>query len=58
MDESATNDIPQVSLLENEMLTEIFTETEVKETIFQMEHNKAQVQMGFLQSFTKSSGFF
>jgi mannosylglycoprotein endo-beta-mannosidase len=47
MDESSINDIPQVSLLENEMLTEMFTGAEVKEAIFQMEHNKAPGPDGF-----------
>jgi hypothetical protein len=51
MDESTTNDIPQVSLLENGMLTEIFTETEVKEAIFQMERNKAPGPDGFPPEF-------
>ena len=47
MDESTINDIPQVSLLENDMLTDIFSETEVKEAIFQMEHNKTPGPDGF-----------
>jgi len=47
MDQSTTNDIPQVSLLENDMLTDKFSETEVKEAIFQMEHNKAPGPDGF-----------
>ena len=34
-------DIPQVSDIENELLMEAFTEKEIKEVIFQMEHNKA-----------------
>ena len=34
-------DIPQVSDIENELLMEPFTEKEIKEVIFQMEHNKA-----------------
>jgi hypothetical protein len=39
--ESRIDDIPQVSEVENDILTSLFTETEVKEAIFQMEHNKA-----------------
>ena len=39
--ESRTEDIPQVSVAENEMLTDTFTEKEVKQAIFQMEQNKA-----------------
>jgi hypothetical protein len=38
--ESWIDDIPQVSEVENDILTSLFTETEVKENIFQMEHNK------------------
>jgi hypothetical protein len=34
-------DIPQVSDLENEILSGAFSENEIKEAIFQMEHNKA-----------------
>jgi mannosylglycoprotein endo-beta-mannosidase len=41
LDESQTEDIPQVSDLENEFLTEPFTHEEVRAAIFQMEHNKA-----------------
>jgi hypothetical protein len=32
--------IPQVTSQENELLIEKFTKTEVKDAIFQMEHNK------------------
>lgn len=35
------DDIPQVSDMENEVLTMEFTEDEVKTAIFLMEHNKA-----------------
>jgi hypothetical protein len=41
LDERVTEDIQQVSSEENEMLTAVFTEKEVKEAIFQMKHNKA-----------------
>lgn len=39
--ESRVDDIPQVSNTENDIITSLFTEIEVKEAIFQMEHNKA-----------------
>ncbi|WVZ94415.1 hypothetical protein U9M48_040308, partial [Paspalum notatum var. saurae] len=41
MIESRVEDIPQVSELENNILTAQFSEEEVKEAIFSMEHNKA-----------------
>jgi hypothetical protein len=47
MDESHIDDIPQASELENESLIEKFTEKEVKEAIFQIEHNKAAGPDGF-----------
>jgi hypothetical protein len=47
MIESFTSDIAQVSQLENDILTMEFTEKEVKEAIFQMEHNKAPEPDGF-----------
>jgi hypothetical protein len=47
LDESQTEDIPQVSDLENEFLTEPFTHEEVRAAIFQMEHNKAPRPDGF-----------
>ena len=40
-------DIPQVSDIENELLMEAFTEKEIKEVIFQMEHNKAPGSISF-----------
>ena len=49
--ESATSDIPQVSHLENGVLTAEFSEQEVKEAIFQMEHNKAPGPDGFPAEF-------
>jgi hypothetical protein len=39
--EDQIHDIPQVSDEENEILIADFTENEVREAIFQMEHNKA-----------------
>jgi len=47
LDESHTEDIPQVSALENELLTAEFTQDEVKTAIFQMEHNQAPGPDGF-----------
>ena len=41
LDESQRDDITQVSQNENETLTAEFSLKEVKEAIFQMEHNKA-----------------
>ena len=41
MDESLRDDIPQVSPQENELLVETFSETEVKQAIFQMKNNTA-----------------
>uniref|UniRef100_C6JRR7 DUF4283 domain-containing protein n=1 Tax=Sorghum bicolor TaxID=4558 RepID=C6JRR7_SORBI len=48
-EESQTADIPQVSDLENELLTAPFTEEEVRTAIFQLEHNKAPGPDGTLQ---------
>jgi hypothetical protein len=44
-------DIPQVSQLENEALIQEFTGKEIKEAIFQMEHNKAPGPDGFSAEF-------
>ena len=41
MMENRVEDIPQVSKIENEILITMFIENEVKEPIFQMEHNRA-----------------
>src|SRR3954470_10319096 len=41
MDETRTDDIPQVSNEENTFLNSPFTEEEIKRAVFQMEHNKA-----------------
>ena len=51
LDESQTFDIPQVSDLENEYLTDTFTQEEVRVAIFQMEHNKAPGPDGFPSEF-------
>jgi mannosylglycoprotein endo-beta-mannosidase len=51
LDESQINDIQQISEEENELLTETFTEKEVREAIFQMKHNKAPRSDGFSAEF-------
>ena len=51
LDELQTEDIPQVSALENEYLTDDFSEDEVRAAIFQMEHNKAPGPDGFPPEF-------
>jgi hypothetical protein len=49
--EDQISDIPQVSAQENESLIADFTENEVRESIFQMKHNKAPGPDGFLAEF-------
>ena len=44
-------DIPQVSQEENDALISEFIETEVRDAVFQMEHNKAPGPDGFLVEF-------
>ena len=51
LDESRTDDIPQVSDDENAFLTAPFTEEEVRKAVFQMEHNKALGPDGFPAEF-------
>jgi hypothetical protein len=51
MDESITDDIPQVSVEENNFLTALFSEDKVKKAVFQMEHNKAPGPDGFPAEF-------
>jgi hypothetical protein len=51
MDESRTNDIPQVSLEENAFLSAEYSEEEVKKAVFQMEHNKTPGPHGFPTKF-------
>lgn len=41
MDESHHDNIPQVSTLEDELLVSSFVEEEVREAIFQMNHNSS-----------------
>ena len=51
LDGSCFFDIPQVSLEENDLLIPPFSEKEIRDAIFQMEHNKASVPDGFLAEF-------
>jgi hypothetical protein len=51
MDESRIDDIPQVSVEENNFLNALYIEDEVKKAIFQMEHNKAPGPDGFPAEF-------
>jgi hypothetical protein len=51
MDESQTDDIPQVSILENEYLIVDYSQEEVRAVIFQMEYNKAPELNGFPSEF-------
>jgi hypothetical protein len=51
MDESRTEDIPQVSVEENGVLTAPYSEEEVRKAIFLMEHNKAPGPDGFPAEF-------
>jgi hypothetical protein len=50
-DESRVDDVPQVSEEENNLLTLPFIEEEVRNVIFQMEHNKAPGPDGFSAKF-------
>jgi mannosylglycoprotein endo-beta-mannosidase len=47
LDELQTVDIPHVSALENEYLTNVFLEDDVRAAIFEMKHNKAPGPDGF-----------
>jgi hypothetical protein len=49
--EDQIHDIPQISHDENEILIAEFTENEVREAVFQMEHNKAHGPNGFPAEF-------
>jgi hypothetical protein len=49
--EDQIHDIPQVFDEENEILIADFTENEVREDVFQMEHNKAPGPDGFPAEF-------
>jgi hypothetical protein len=49
--EDQIHDIPQVSDEENEILIADFIENEVREAVFQMEHNKSPGLDGFPAEF-------
>jgi hypothetical protein len=51
LEEVRRSDIMQISPEDNKKPTSIFTEQEVKETIFQIKHNKAFGPDGFLAEF-------
>jgi hypothetical protein len=51
LDETLTDDIPQVSSEENDLLKAEHSEDEVRKAIFQMEHNKAPGPNGFPAEF-------
>jgi hypothetical protein len=51
LNESRTDDIPQVSTVENEQLVKPFSEEEVHHAVLQMEHNKAPGADGFPAEF-------
>ena len=51
LEEDRIQDIPQVTQEDNELLTSEFTESEVKNIVFQMEHNKAPGPDGFPAEF-------
>jgi len=51
LEEDRIQDIPQVTQEDNEVLTSEFTESEVKNIVFQMEHNKAPGPDGFPAEF-------
>jgi hypothetical protein len=54
LDETQTDDIPQVSIEENGLLTAPYSKEEVKKAVFQMEHNKAPGPDGFAAEFYQS----
>jgi hypothetical protein len=51
LDETLSDDIPQVSSEENDLLTAEYSEEEVRKALFQMEHNKASGPDGFPAEF-------
>jgi len=51
LNEDTTEDIPQVSRIENEFLCDEFSEKEIRDAVFQMEHNKAPGPDGFPAEF-------
>jgi hypothetical protein len=56
MDETRTDDIPQVIVEENNLLTALYNVEEVKKDVLQMEHNKAPGPVGFSAEFTITFG--
>jgi hypothetical protein len=56
LDEDNQDDITQISPENNEKLVVVFTEKEVKETVFKMKHNKAPGPDGFPAKFYQISG--
>jgi hypothetical protein len=51
LDESRTEDIPQVSDDENSLLTKLYSEEEVRMAVFQMKHNTTPGPDGFPAEF-------
>jgi hypothetical protein len=51
MDEFRIDDIPQVSLVENAILSSPYSEEEIRKAVFQMEHNKDTGLDGFPAEF-------
>ena len=51
MDKTRIDDIPQVTEVENEILTHNFSKDEVKDVIFQMKHDLAPGPDGFPPEF-------
>jgi hypothetical protein len=51
LDETLTDDIPQVSMDKNGLLSAPYSKDEVHKAIFQMEHNKAPGPDGFPAEF-------
>jgi len=56
LNEDTTEDIPQVSQIENEFLCDEFSEKEIRDAVFQMEHNKAPGPDGFPAEFYQFFG--
>jgi hypothetical protein len=51
LNESLVEDIPEVTDTESEMLVDEFSEKKIKETVFQMKHNKTPGPVGFSVEF-------
>ena len=56
LDESRTEDVPQLSAADNDILVAPFSEKEVFDAIAQMKNNKAPGPMDSRQSSIKSAG--